>query len=77
MATPAELLTQRRDAILAELASMSSTSAGGLPNATGGGDKVNIDHVGYRKSLYEELRMIDEQLRSFEGATIIETIGEV
>lgn len=77
MATAAEQLLTRRDAILAELAAMSSSSAGGLPNATGGGDKVNIDHVGYRRSLYEELRMIEEQLRAYEGTTFVDTIGEV
>jgi hypothetical protein len=77
MATVAELLIVRRDAIVDELTAMSSTAAGGLPNASGGGDKLHIDHVGYRMSLYQELEQIEKRLLALEGTTIIETIGEI
>ena len=53
MATSAELLIQRRDAICAELAALSSSTAGGKPNSSGGGDMVHVDHQGYKRSLYE------------------------
>lgn len=77
MATAAELLIQRRDAICAELAALSTTKAGGKPNSTGGGDMVHVDHQGYKRSLYEELREINMTLAAIEGTTISETIGEV
>jgi hypothetical protein len=77
MATDAENLLTRRTAILAELAALDSTKAGGKPNTTGGGDKVSIDHVGYRKSLYEELAMINSTLTAIQGSVINETLYEV
>lgn len=77
MATDAQNLLTRRSAILSELAAMDSTKAGGLPNAQGGGDMVKIDHVGYRKSLYEELAMINSALSAIQGPVIHETIGEI
>lgn len=46
-------LQTRRDNVAAELAAMAPTRAGGLPNV--GGEGVNTDHVGYRKSLWDEL----------------------
>lgn len=76
MATDAQNLATRKSAILAELAALDSTKAGGKPNTTGGGDKVSIDHVGYRKSLYEELAMINSMIASIEGSTINETAYE-
>lgn len=76
MATDAENLLTRRSAILAELAALDSTKAGGLPNTTGGGDKVSIDHVGYRKSLYEELAQINSMISAAEGSVISETAYE-
>ena len=53
-------LEARRDAIAAELAAMSTSTAGGLPNVQPirGADGVNVDHVGYRKSLLTELAML-------------------
>ena len=57
-------LQTRRDAILDELAALTSTLAGGKPNATACG----VDHMGYKKSLYDELKMIDEQLASHSDA---------
>jgi len=56
--TVLEKLQARRDAILDELAAMTSASAGGKPDSTQGG----IQHVAYKKSLYEELEMITKQL---------------
>ncbi|MCK9356395.1 MAG: hypothetical protein M0R22_04495 [Dehalococcoidia bacterium] len=57
-ATVLEKLQARRDAILDELAAMTSASAGGKPDSTQGG----IGHVAYKKSLYEELDMITGRL---------------
>lgn len=77
MATSAELLIQRRDAICAELAALSSSTAGGKPNSSGGGDMVHVDHQGYKRSLYEELREINATLAAIEGPTISETYGAI
>ena len=52
-------LETRRDAVLTQLAAMTSTSVGGLPNATGG---ESIDHEKHRKGLYDELKMINETI---------------
>jgi hypothetical protein len=38
---------------------------------------VSIDHVGYRKSLYEELAMINSTLTAIQGSVINETLYEV
>jgi hypothetical protein len=58
-------LQTRRDAIYAELAAMTSTSVGGKPNYSIDGQSV--DHVTYRKSLYEELGSINDILASIGG----------
>lgn len=73
MATDLENLQTRKSAILAELAALSTSAAGGLPNSTGPG--THIDHVGYRKSLYEELKMINEQIAASEGPWEVESQG--
>lgn len=73
MATLAENLKTRRDAIGAELAAMSSTSAGGKPSYSINGQSVS--HTEYRKSLYDELAMIDQQLARAEGPIEVETLG--
>jgi len=60
-------LKTRRAAVAAELATLSSTAAGGKPNAAGQGSTV--DHTGYKQSLYRELQAIDAALlRSGEVA---------
>ncbi len=51
-------LKTRRTAVAAELAALSSTSPGGKPTYSKEGQSV--DHVGYRRSLYEELDKLDE-----------------
>lgn len=55
-------LEARRDAVAAELAAVSTSKAGGLPNVQPirGADGVNVDHVGYRQSLIAELAMLDK-----------------
>lgn len=77
MSTAAASLIARRDAICAELAAITASSAGGKPNSSGGGDMVHVDHQGYRQSLYAELREINQMLSAIEGPTIIETVGEM
>jgi len=68
-------LETRRAAVCAELAAMSTSKAGGLPNSDGTG--LNIDHVGYRKSLLEELKQLDELIKqmrdSGEGPSVLES----
>jgi hypothetical protein len=74
MATDLENLQARKAAILAELAALDTTKAGGLPNASGPG--VNVDHVGYRDSLYRELEKIDQLIAAAEGPFEVEMRGE-
>lgn len=65
MATRAENIETRLDAIATELAAMSATKAGGLPNASVAN---SIDHVGYRMSLVNEQRELLAVLAKLEGA---------
>lgn len=65
-------LLDRRSAITEELAALSTSKAGGLPNATGPG--VNVDHQGYKKGLYEELKEINSMLASLDVG-IVESEG--
>lgn len=58
-------LLARRDTILTQLANMSPTTAGGLPNTSGTGD--HVDHVGLRQSLYAELKELDVLLEKLSG----------
>lgn len=65
MATDLENLQTRRSAILAELAALSSSAAGGLPNSLA---PTGVDHQGYKEGLYKELAAIDQLLLSEQGA---------
>ena len=58
-------LTARRTAVIAELNALSTTTAGGLPNAIGG-EGERIDHKGYKQGLYEELKSVNELLQLAE-----------
>lgn len=64
------LLKGRRDAVIAELNALSASRAGGKPNVMGPG--VNVDHQGYKKSLYDELRELNAQISRF-GAGFTES----
>jgi hypothetical protein len=68
-------LQTRRSAILAELAALDSTKAGGKPSYSADGQAV--DHVKYKMSLYEELKQINELLASpaLAGPWEIESVG--
>ena len=66
MATDLENLQTRRSAVLAELAALGPTKAGGLPNA--GGDGIGLDHQGYKAGLYAELREIEALITALGGA---------
>jgi hypothetical protein len=63
MATLLENLITRREAIGTELAALTSSMAGGKPNAAG---PNTVDHVGYRMSLLKELREINETISMIE-----------
>lgn len=60
MATRAENIETRLDAIAAELAAMDATQAGGLPDQSGAGPA--IEHVEYRMSLVNEFRELTAAL---------------
>jgi hypothetical protein len=58
-------LLTRRSNIIAELAAMSPTASGGKPSYSIDGQQV--DHVAYRKSLYEELALLNQQITVLQG----------
>lgn len=66
MASILDNLLARKTAIAAELAAIDSTKPGGRPNISGGGGGI-VDHVAYKKGLYEELAMLDEQISIAQG----------
>lgn len=57
-------LLARKQQITTELAAMAAGTLPAVPNAQGAG---SIDFVGYRKSLYDELRSIDELIAVMQG----------
>ena len=59
-------LLARRSAIMAELAALSPTAAGGKPNITGGG-MGTVDHVGYKAGLYKELEELNRLIDVAQG----------
>ncbi len=59
-------LQTRLEAIDAELAALSSSRPGGGINIEGGG-MGTVDHVGYRRSLYEERKMLLEAIEQAQG----------
>lgn len=65
MATDLENLMTRRSNVLAELAALSGSASGGKPSYSLDGQQV--DHTGYRRSLYDELEAIERQLTALQG----------
>ncbi|QDV78081.1 hypothetical protein [Botrimarina mediterranea] len=57
-------LKARREEIGVELAALTNATIGGKPNA---GSANQVDHVGWRLSLYKELEEIDRQIARYEG----------
>lgn len=55
-------LKTRRATVAAELAAMSISTIGGKPNANTADGGTTVDHVGWRRSLLEELKMLDEAI---------------
>lgn len=55
-------LRTRRATVAAQLAAMTLTSVGGKPNAMTADGGTSVDHVGFRRSLLEELKMLDEAI---------------
>lgn len=70
MATLLENLIARRNAIGEELAALTASKAGGLPNGAG-----NVNHVGYKDGLYRELREINRQISQLQGPVEVESYG--
>jgi hypothetical protein len=60
-----ENLLTRRSNVIAELAAMNSAASGGKPSYSIDGQEV--DHVAYRKSLYEELAQLNQQIALLQG----------
>jgi hypothetical protein len=63
--TDLQNLLTRRSNVIAELAAMNSTASGGKPSYSIDGQEV--DHVAYRKSLYDELRELNRQIAVLQG----------
>ena len=59
-------LIARREAVTAELAALSASAAGGRPNISGGG-MGTVDHIGYKDSLYRELRELNILIDQAQG----------
>lgn len=57
-----EDLRTRRATVAAQLAAMTVSTIGGKPNANTADGGTTVDHVGYRRSLLDELKMIDEAI---------------
>lgn len=74
MSTAKENLITRRDAVAAEIATIDSTNPGGRPNISGGGQGT-VDHAGYKRGLYEELRLLNEQIAALEDPWEISVEG--
>lgn len=55
-------LKARRAYVAAQLAAMLVTTVGGKPNANTADGGTTVDHVGYRKSLLDELKMLDDAI---------------
>lgn len=66
MPTRAENIETRLDAIATELAAMSATKAGGLPDSPG--SPLYVQHVEYRMSLLNEMKMLREELSAADGS---------
>lgn len=57
-------LRTRRTAVAAQIAALGTTAQGAKPNASGEG--LNVDHTGYKKSLYQELKDVNELIAAAE-----------
>ena len=61
-------LTDRRDAVEAEIAALDTTKAGGKPNVLSG-DGSDIDHEKYKAGLYAELDKLNALIKTEENRT--------
>lgn len=61
MPSYADNLTTRRDRVAARLAALTEGAVGDKPN-TAGGSGAQVDHVGYRESLLQELEELNTLL---------------
>jgi len=68
-----ENLLTRRSNVIAELAAMHSAASGGKPSYSIDGQEV--DHVAYRKSLYEELAQLNQQIAILQGPCEGQSLG--
>ncbi len=66
-------LKTRRAAITAEISQLNQSTAGGKPSYTIDGQSV--DHVGYRKSLYDELDRINQAISALSGSIELTSRG--
>jgi hypothetical protein len=74
-ATDLANLITRRGAIATELAALAATTAGGLPNELGS-IGIRVDHVGYKASLYAELKELKMAIDELEDIVDYETYGD-
>lgn len=73
MATYLQNLITRRNNIAQELAALDATKQGGKVNVTGGVGS-NVDHVGYRQSLVDELKTLQDMI---EGAGAADQAADI
>lgn len=55
-------LIVRRDRVVADIEAMTKNTVGGKPNAMTSDGGTTVNHVQWRKSLYEELEWIDDAI---------------
>lgn len=72
MATNLENLLQRKADVIAEIAGLDATKAGGLPNAPG-----QPDHQAYKQGLYDELNRTNQLISAEDGPWEITVQGIV
>ncbi len=65
MASDLDNLIARRSAVYAELAALTPAANGGKP--TYSIDGQSVDHVGYRKSLLEEIQILNALIAAAQG----------
>jgi len=63
---------ERLAAVMAELAALDATKAGGKPNAATSG----IDHLGYKRGLLDEAKTLREQIKLLRELISEETDGK-
>lgn len=70
MASYRENLVTRLNAVSAQLAAITTSALGGKPNLDKADGGTAIDHVGYRKSLLEEMAQLQKLIKDYDSSGI-------